>query len=126
MMFSVLDLRSIPLQKVMQFIKLNVLILFLLLSSVSSEQKEEWREISVLSKTAIWSASRAAGHLGVKYISMLKAYEKIDTDIHTYSYWVFFMAESIEGEPQECQGKVWWSTEGGVEVTSASCDPVAY
>ncbi|XP_045178801.2 uncharacterized protein LOC123538636 [Mercenaria mercenaria] len=108
----------------MQLIKLNVCILFLLVSSVSSKPTEGWREISVLAKSAIWAASRTADHLGVKYKSMLKAYENINTDIDTTFYWVFFIAECVEGKLQECQGK-YLSSREGEKIINASCGPLA-
>ncbi|XP_045177730.2 uncharacterized protein LOC123537888 [Mercenaria mercenaria] len=103
----------------------TISILFASVSSVFSVPKEGWREISVGLERANGSAFTAAVYLGVKYISMLKAYEKIDTDQDSGDlYWVSFLAESKEGEHQECQGKVLWPPAGIRIVKSASCGPV--
>ncbi|XP_045179743.1 uncharacterized protein LOC123539249 [Mercenaria mercenaria] len=101
----------------------KIFILFALVSSVSSVPNEGWREVPVNLKRAIGSASEAAADRGVRYISMLKAYEKIDNVPGLKEhYWVSFIAVSIEGESQECEGIVLWTGLRRI-VKRASCKP---
>ncbi|XP_045178306.2 uncharacterized protein LOC123538344 [Mercenaria mercenaria] len=103
----------------------KVYIIFVVLSSVYSVPSEGWREIGISLWRSVGSAHLAAKYLKVRYISMLKAYEKMNTDQDSGDlYWVSFIAESKEGEDQECQGKVLWPLGSRRKVKSASCGPV--
>ncbi|XP_045179572.2 uncharacterized protein LOC123539145 [Mercenaria mercenaria] len=102
----------------------KLFILFALVASVASVPEEGWREVGVNLKRAIGSASSAAAHLGVKYKSMLKAYDNVDNVPGFEFYWVFFKAASVKGEPLDCEGIVLWTGLKRI-VKRASCKPCA-
>ncbi|XP_045178305.2 insoluble matrix shell protein 2-like [Mercenaria mercenaria] len=105
----------------------KVYIIFVVLSSVYSLPLEGWREISIELRRAVGSAYTAAKHLQVTFISMLKAYEKMNTGPNKDYYLVSFIADCNDGNRKECQAFVLWRFNPTFErkVTSARCRPVS-
>ncbi|XP_053385370.1 uncharacterized protein LOC128550424 [Mercenaria mercenaria] len=104
----------------------KVFVIVAVLSRVYSEPTRGWREISIHLRRSIGSATSAAEKLHVTYVSMLKAYEKLNTGVDRDQYWVSFIADSMEGVRQECQAYVLWLFTPNFKriVTGATCKPI--